>query len=88
MFTINVEKECGCFKRSAYDNNMSFESKDDALLQAKQREDIERYGKSDIHVPILSFPYLPYEERMKRFPKWPEGVKNHFEKDKEKVKVK
>jgi len=35
MFTINVEKECGCFKRSAYDNNMSFESKDDALLQAQ-----------------------------------------------------
>ena len=31
---IIVEKECGCFKRSIYDNNMSFESKDDALLQA------------------------------------------------------
>ncbi|WP_309500011.1 hypothetical protein [Sulfurovum sp.] len=38
MFTINVEKECGCFKRSAYDNNMSFESKDDALIQAKEME--------------------------------------------------
>ena len=32
--TITVEKECGCFKRSIYDNNMSFESKDDALMQA------------------------------------------------------
>ncbi|MBD3841705.1 MAG: hypothetical protein IE909_07450 [Campylobacterales bacterium] len=34
MFTINVDKECGCFKRSAYENNMTFESKDDALMQA------------------------------------------------------
>lgn len=34
MYTINVEKECGCFKRSAYENNMGFESKDDALMQA------------------------------------------------------
>lgn len=38
MFTINVEKECGCFKKSAYDNNMSFESKDDALMQARLME--------------------------------------------------
>lgn len=34
MYTITVDKECGCFKRSAYENNMSFESKDDALIQA------------------------------------------------------
>ena len=34
MHTINVDKECGCFKRSAFENNMSFASKDEALLQA------------------------------------------------------
>jgi len=34
MYTIKVDKECGCFKKSAYENNMNFESKDDALLQA------------------------------------------------------
>ncbi|MEA1915280.1 MAG: hypothetical protein U9N30_08175 [Campylobacterota bacterium] len=34
MHSIIVEKECGCFKKSAYENNMSFQSKDDALLQA------------------------------------------------------
>jgi len=34
MHKIIVEKECGCFKKSAYENNMSFESKDDALIQA------------------------------------------------------
>ena len=34
MNTIIVEKECGCFKRSAYENNMNFASKDEALLQA------------------------------------------------------
>ncbi len=35
MFKINIDKECGCFKKSAYDNNMSFNSKDDALIQAQ-----------------------------------------------------
>jgi len=34
MYTITVDKECGCFKKSAYENNMGFESKDDALIQA------------------------------------------------------
>ena len=34
MYTIRVDKECGCFKKSAYENNMSFESKEDALMQA------------------------------------------------------
>jgi len=34
MYEINVDKECGCFKRSPYENNKSFENKDDALLQA------------------------------------------------------
>ncbi|MEA3289560.1 MAG: hypothetical protein U9Q04_05175 [Campylobacterota bacterium] len=35
MYTINLDKECGCFKRSAYENNMQFESKDEAKLQAE-----------------------------------------------------
>ena len=35
MFTINVDKECGCFKKSAFENNKSFDSKDDALLKAQ-----------------------------------------------------
>jgi len=34
MSTIIVEKECGCFKKSPYENNQKFESKDEALLQA------------------------------------------------------
>ena len=34
MSTIIVQKECGCFKRSAYENNKKFDSKDEALLQA------------------------------------------------------
>lgn len=40
MFTVNVEKECGCFKRSGLENGMSFESKDDALIEAKKMEGI------------------------------------------------
>ena len=38
MFTINVAKECGCFKKSNFDNNMSFDNKDDALMEAKLME--------------------------------------------------
>jgi hypothetical protein len=38
MFTIEVTKECGCFKKNAYENHKSFDNKDDALLQAKLME--------------------------------------------------
>ena len=34
MYSIVVDKECGCFRKSEFENNMSFESKDDALMQA------------------------------------------------------
>jgi len=34
MSKINVELECGCFKKSAYENEMEFASKDEALQQA------------------------------------------------------
>ncbi len=30
MFTITIEKECGCFKKSDFENNRSFENKDAA----------------------------------------------------------
>ena len=34
MFTIHIEKECGCFKKSDFENNKRFENKDDALIEA------------------------------------------------------
>ena len=34
MSKVNVELECGCFKKSAYENNMEFATKDEALQQA------------------------------------------------------
>jgi len=34
MYTINVDKECGCFRRSELENNVSFSSNDDALITA------------------------------------------------------
>ncbi len=34
MFKVHVEKECGCFKKSDFTNDMAFESKDQALMQA------------------------------------------------------
>jgi hypothetical protein len=38
MFKIHVEKECGCFKKSNYENNKAYASKDDALMEAKRME--------------------------------------------------
>ena len=35
MSKIIVSKECGCFKKSDFENNMSFSSKDDALISAQ-----------------------------------------------------
>lgn len=35
MSTINLDRECGCFRRSNLENNKSFESKDDALMEAQ-----------------------------------------------------
>ncbi len=34
MFTINIEKECGCFKKSDFHNNENFADKDRALTEA------------------------------------------------------
>jgi len=34
MFQIVVEKECGCFRRSDLQNNVTLESKDEALSKA------------------------------------------------------
>jgi hypothetical protein len=34
MFTINVEKECGCFKKSSYTNGMTFDDQSKAKEQA------------------------------------------------------
>ena len=34
MFSVKVEKECGCFRRSELESNISFDSKDDALTEA------------------------------------------------------
>ncbi|CAA6805996.1 MAG: Unknown protein [uncultured Sulfurovum sp.] len=36
MSTINLDRECGCFKRSPFENNISFESKDDAMMKAQE----------------------------------------------------
>ncbi len=34
MFTITIDKECGCFKKSDLENNQSFDNADDALMKA------------------------------------------------------
>lgn len=35
MFTVKIEKECGCFKRSGMESTKTFENKDDAMIEAK-----------------------------------------------------
>lgn len=39
MFNIIVERECGCFKRSDMEKNISLESKDEALLKSLEMRD-------------------------------------------------
>lgn len=35
MYTLEIEKECGCFKKSGYKNNQEFESKEELLMKAR-----------------------------------------------------
>ena len=35
MYTVQMEKECACFKKSEYENNMTFETQKDAYNYAK-----------------------------------------------------
>jgi len=36
MFTVKMEKECGCFKRSGIENMKTFTNKDDAMMEAQE----------------------------------------------------
>ncbi|AXX88320.1 hypothetical protein [Malaciobacter marinus] len=53
MHKIVVANQCGCFKRSDLENNISFTSKDDALLKAiqmKEKMNEEFCGKHEFQV--------------------------------------
>ncbi len=39
MYKIVVANQCGCFKRSELQNNLTFPSKDDALIKALEMKD-------------------------------------------------
>lgn len=39
MYKIVVANQCGCFKNSELKNNITFQSKDDALLKAIEMKD-------------------------------------------------
>lgn len=38
MYTIEIEKECGCFKKSGFEKSMTFDTKEDAVMKAKVLE--------------------------------------------------
>ena len=40
MFTVKVEKECGCFKKSEYEALKSFERREDAYNYSKVLEEL------------------------------------------------
>jgi hypothetical protein len=40
MFTVEVEKECGCFRKSDYQKEKSFENKDEAILYTESLIDL------------------------------------------------
>lgn len=38
MYTIEIEKECSCVKKSGYEKNMSFETREDMINKARVLE--------------------------------------------------
>ncbi len=34
-YTVRIEHECGCFKKSGFENNLQYEDKNDAHMKAK-----------------------------------------------------
>lgn len=38
MYTIEIEKECGCFQKSGFENNMTFDSREDMINKARVME--------------------------------------------------
>jgi len=38
MYTIHIENECNCFKKSGFENDQTFETKSDAVMKAKIME--------------------------------------------------
>jgi hypothetical protein len=35
MYVIEIEKECGCFKKGGFTNNMTFETREDMINKAR-----------------------------------------------------
>ena len=40
MFTVSMEKECGCFRKSDFQKEKVFDNRDDALLYAQAAGEI------------------------------------------------
>lgn len=38
MYKIEMEKECSCFKKSGFENNMTFETREDMINKARVLE--------------------------------------------------
>ncbi len=38
MYTIHVENECSCFKKSGFENDLTFETREEAHMRAKVME--------------------------------------------------
>ena len=40
MYSVTVEKECGCFRRSEYKKEKSFDNKENAFIYSKALEEL------------------------------------------------
>jgi len=38
MYTIEIAHECGCFKKSSFENNLTFETREDMINKARVME--------------------------------------------------
>lgn len=53
MFKIILDKECGCFRRSSFKNNIEFSSKDEAFEKSLEMVKIMNEDFCDKHVFTL-----------------------------------
>lgn len=52
MYSVTVEKECGCFKRSEYKKEKSFDNQQDAFTYSKAMEELmnEEFCKKHLFI--------------------------------------
>ena len=60
MYTIEIDEECSCFKKSNFENNMKFDSREDMLNRARVLECLMNQQFCQTHY----FEAVDYEDKI------------------------